>query len=121
MLQQCTCSAFFATDDDLCDHLDEYRVSALTPESISLVDMVEAREARLRAELETCQMHSRANGGTDAHMLHEYNHRDNSETDDTRRKISKNGSPSGHFCPSCERLEPFKKMQGLRRHFEQRK
>ncbi|KAJ5111752.1 hypothetical protein NUU61_001382 [Penicillium alfredii] len=43
---QCACSAFFATEDNLQQHLAEYR----------------SREQRLQAELERCRTHSRTDG-----------------------------------------------------------
>ncbi|KAJ5300107.1 hypothetical protein PENANT_c086G07577 [Penicillium antarcticum] len=109
---QCACSAFFETELNLHEHLEEYR----------------SREQRLQAELERCRAHSRPNGddcrGKDDN--------DQGESDDDQHiydkdagnpmsTIRKTGASKGRFCPSCERAKPFPKMQGLRRHFQQRK
>ncbi|KAL4780118.1 hypothetical protein BJX76DRAFT_58895 [Aspergillus varians] len=105
---QCACSAFFATEGNLREHLEEYRT----------------REQHLQAELERCRLHSRVNGDD----CRDRNDNYQGENDDDQNSyagnpmgaIRKIGAPKGHFCPSCKRAKPFTKMQGLRRHFQQR-
>ncbi|KAE8396928.1 hypothetical protein BDV37DRAFT_88466 [Aspergillus pseudonomiae] len=107
---QCACSAFFETETNLREHLEEYR----------------SREQRLQAEIERCRTHSRANGddcrGGNDDDQGEHDYKQNIFDKDTENPIGtlqKTGASNGHFCPSCKRAKPFPKMQGLRRHFQQ--
>jgi hypothetical protein len=107
---QCSCSAFFPTDDALNNHLEEYTVNTHNP-AASSTDVLKSQERYLRSLLEICRAHSRANG-----EVEQDNGNDNGD--------QKNSNGKAHYCPltECDRnTRSFKTRQALRVHFEQRK
>jgi hypothetical protein len=119
---QCTCSAFFESEDDLERHLDEnveQRRVSLSVTARFLANAVQFREQWIQW-LQTEERRSRGHARLDS---------ENNASSDVERSYdesqeialtSQERQSKQHLCPSCPRTKPFTTKQSLRRHYEQR-
>lgn len=111
--RQCqTCFVYFPTNEELIQHIEEYRVSTLQPSNVLLIDH-QSEERLLVAKLERCRLHLAQSYDID------------SDDDDDDEEVDDH-EPTARAdqlqCPfrRCTRVEPFTTRGNLVRHFQTR-